>query len=473
MDQYVSPFVERYSSKEMVRIFSPAEKFRTWRRLWVALARAQKKLGLTITDEQIKELEANIGNIDFQRAAEYEKKLRHDVMAHIRTYGDACPKAKGILHLGSTSAYVTDNTDVVLTRDALLVIKRELVNLLEALKAQALKWKDTPQVAYTHFQPAQLSTVGKRISLWMNDFVQDVHEIDFVISSLRFLGCKGAVGTQSSYMELFDGNEEKVRRLEELVAKEFGLEPVRVSGQTYSRKVDARVVAALAGVAVSLHKMSNDMRLMQHLGEVREPFEEEQVGSSAMPYKQNPVKAERIASLCRHAIACYQGVATMAAGQWLERTLDDSAIKRIAVPEAFFAVDASMVLAIDIARRLNVSEPTIRRNVERHFPFIATENILMAAVKLGGDRQELHEVIRRNAVEVTAKIQEGKENDLIQRLKADGIFRKALESNPGLLDVKKYVGRAPAQVKEFIQREVDPALKANRKLIGMQAEVRV
>lgn len=473
MDQYVSPFVERYSSKEMLRLFSPAEKFRTWRRLWVALARAQKKLGLKITDEQIKELEANIGNIDFQRAAEYEKKLRHEVMAHIRTYGDACPRARGIIHLGATSAYVTDNTDVVLTRDALLLIKRELVNLLEALKAQALKWKDTPQVAYTHFQPAQLTTVGKRISLWMNDFVQDVREIDFAISGLRFLGCKGAVGTQSSYLELFDGDEEKVRRLEELVAKEFGLEPVRVSGQTYSRKVDARVVAALSGVAVSLHKMSNDMRLMQHLGEVREPFEEEQVGSSAMPYKQNPVKAERIASLCRHAIACYQGVATMAAGQWLERTLDDSAIKRIAVPEAFFAVDASLVLAIDIARRLNVSEPTIRRNVERHFPFIATENILMAAVKLGGDRQELHEVIRRNAVEVTARIQEGKENDLIQRLKADGIFRKALELNPGLLDVKKYVGRASAQVKEFIQREVDPVLRANRRLIGMQAEVRV
>lgn len=473
MDQYVSPFVERYSSREMVRLFSPSEKFRTWRRLWVALARAQKKLGLKITDEQIRELERNVDAIDWARAAEYEKKLRHDVMAHIRAYGDACPKARGIIHLGSTSAFVTDNTDILLLREGLRLIKREVINLLAALREQALRWKDTPQVAYTHFQPAQLSTVGKRFSLWMNDFVQDVHEIDFVLSSLRFLGCKGAVGTQASYLELFDGDEKKVQRLEELVAAEFGMPPVLVSGQTYSRKVDARAGAALAGVAVSLHKMSNDLRLMQHLGEVREPFEEEQVGSSAMPYKQNPVKAERIASLCRHAMACYQGLAATAAGQWLERTLDDSAIKRIALPESFLAVDGALMLAIDIARRLVVSEPTIRRNVERHFPFIATENILMAAVKLGGDRQELHEVIRRSAVEVTARIQEGKENDLIQRLKADGILRRALESNPGLLQVKRYVGRAPAQVKEFIRREVDPVLRANRKLIGMQPEVRI
>jgi adenylosuccinate lyase len=465
---YSSPFGERYSSKEMLQLFSPDRKFRTWRQLWIALARAEKKLGIRrITEAMIAEMEKHADDIDYAAARSYEEKFKHDVMGHIHAFGDLCPTAKDIIHLGATSMYVVDNTDLILMRDALALLERQLTNVIAALAAFAKKYASVPTVAFTHFQPAQFTTVGKRACLWLYDLLLDLDEIALRRDSLKFLGVKGTTGTQASFLELFGGDEEKVRKLDQAVTRAMGFrDSYKVSGQTYSRKVDSQIMAALAGVAQSAHKFSNDLRLLQHLREIQEPFASDQIGSSAMAYKRNPMKSERMASLSRFVITLYTNAGFTAASQWFERTLDDSAGKRIVVPEAFLATDAILQLYLSVASGLDVNREVIAGNVQEQIGDIATENLLMQAVTAGGNRQELHEVIRRHKME-------SKEGDLLDRLKNDAAFKAVRGSFSSILKAEQYVGRSPSQVREFLEEEVEPRLAPRRKALGLKSEVKV
>lgn len=471
---YQHPLTERYASAEMITNFSPDKKFTTWRRLWIALAEAEKSLGLPITEVQIVEMKRFVGKINYNVAREFERRLRHDVMAHIRAYAKQCPNAGKIIHLGATSAFVVDNTDLVVIRDGLLILREKLLNVIHGLADQARRYADLPTTAYTHFQPAQFTTVGKRMCLWLQDLVLDLDELDHHMGHLRFLGVKGAVGTQASFLALFNGNEKKVKDLDLRVSRAMGFnETFLISGQTYTRKIDAQIHALLASISQSAHKFSNDIRLLQHLGEIEEPFEEEQVGSSAMAYKRNPIRSERIASLARLVMSLYQNAVSTAASQWFERTLDDSAGKRIALPEAFMAVDAILSLYSNIVSHLNVHQEVITAHVRRELPFIVTENILMEAVKRGGDRQELHEKIRRASGEAAQKVREGKENDLMDRLNHDPLLRLAVRHVQNDMKPEAYVGRAPSQVREFLAHEVGPRLKRHKKTRRPDVDVRV
>ncbi|MDP2983123.1 MAG: adenylosuccinate lyase [Candidatus Latescibacter sp.] len=460
IDTYTNPLSTRYASPEMSAIFSDRVKFTTWRRLWVELARAEKDLGLPITAEQICEMESHVNDLNLDAAEAYEKKFRHDVMAHIHAFGDQCPSARPIIHLGATSAYVGDNTDLIQMRDGLQVIKYGVVNALRNLKKFALEHRSLPTLGFTHFQPAQLTTVGKRAALWMQDMVMDYHDLRYVLSTLRFRGVKGTTGTQASFLSLFDGDHEKVKKLDAMVSRAFGFpNAFIITGQTYTRKVDARVASFLAGVCQSLAKMSNDLRLLAHLKEIEEPFEKSQVGSSAMPYKRNPMRSERIASLARFVQSLESSPSFTASSQWFERTLDDSANKRLSIPQMFLATDAVLRLAINISAGLVVYPAVIRRRIMEELPFIASENILMQAVKKGGDRQTLHEALRRMAQEAGWKVKtEGADNDLIRRIGKSGLFDLDMKELDSLMDPALYVGRAPEQVDEFVASEIDPVL---------------
>ena len=460
-NRYESPLSSRYASDEMQYIFSPDKKFSTWRRLWVALARAEMELGLPVTQEQVDELEAHITDIDYEKAAQWEKKLRHDVMAHIHTYGELCPKAMPIIHLGATSCYVGDNTDVILMREGLELVRDKVVRVLARLREFADKYKDLPTLGFTHFQAAQLVTVGKRATLWMNELLMDLEEIEHRISTLALLGSKGTTGTQASFLELFEGDHGKVKELEKKIAKEMGfIAVVPVSGQTYSRKLDYNVVSTLSGVAQSASKFATDLRLLCHLKEVEEPFETSQIGSSAMPYKRNPMRCERICSLARYVIVDVGNPAITAATQWFERTLDDSANKRLSVPEAFLAVDAILNIWANVATGLIVHPKVIEKHLLEELPFMASENIMMDAVKRGGDRQALHERIRVLSQEAGYNVKElGIPNDLIDRMAADPVFGMTKEELSAHLDPAAYIGRCPEQVEEFLSVQIDPVLR--------------
>ncbi|MBR2294543.1 MAG: adenylosuccinate lyase [Clostridiales bacterium] len=457
---YESPLNSCYASPEMQYIFSPDKKFTTWRKLWIALAESEKELGLDITDEQINELKEHVNDVDYEKAAEYEKKLRHDVMAHVHAYGDQCPKAKGIIHLGATSCYVGDNTDIILMREALALIRKRLVVCIKTLSEFADEYKAMPTLGFTHFQPAQLVTVGKRATLWLQDLLFDLEEVEQVEASLKLLGCKGTTGTQASFYDLFEGDHDKCVELDRKISNKMGFEAsYYVSGQTYSRKVDSRVANCLSSIAQSAHKFSNDIRLLQHLKEIEEPFEKNQIGSSAMAYKRNPMRSERIASLSRYVIADALNPAMTAAEQWFERTLDDSANKRISIPEAFLAVDAILGIYTNIVSGIVVYPNMIRQHIMNELPFMATENILMEAVKKGGDRQALHEKIRVASMEAgkTVKV-EGKPNNLLDLIVDDEEFGLDRDSLDSLLDPKLYIGRCPEQVTTFIEEAVKPVL---------------
>ncbi len=458
---YESPLASRYASREMLYLFSPDKKFMTWHKLWVALARGEMELGLPITKEQVAELEAHMNEVDYEAAERWEKKLRHDVMAHIHAYGEQCPKAMPIIHLGATSCYVGDNTDIILMREGLYLLRDKLVKVLSYLGGFADKYKALPTLGFTHFQPAQLVTVGKRATLWMNDLIMDLEEIEHRIEHLALLGSKGTTGTQASFLELFDGDHEKVNALEEKIAREMGFERlVPVSGQTYSRKMGAMVLGTLSGIAQSASKFATDLRLLCHLKEVEEPFEKEQIGSSAMPYKRNPMRCERICSLARYVMADSMNPAITASAQWFERTLDDSANKRISIPEAFLAVDAILNIYANVASGMVVHEKVIARHVAEELPFMATENIMMDAVKRGGDRQMLHEQIRRLSLEAGYQVKElGLPNDLIDRIAAEPMFGLTKEELETHLNPVAYIGRCPEQVEEFLDREVKPILE--------------
>ncbi len=460
-DRYQSPLSSRYASAEMQYIFSPDKKFSTWRRLWVALARGEMELGLPVTQEQVNELEEHVNDINYDAAQRWEKELRHDVMAHIHAYGEQCPKAMPIIHLGATSCYVGDNTDIILMREGLSLVRNRLVKVLSYLGEFADKYKSMPTLGFTHFQAAQLVTVGKRATLWMNDLLLDLSEVEFRIENLALLGSKGTTGTQASFLELFDGDHGKVEALEEKIAAEMGFSKVApVSGQTYSRKVDAAVLATLSGIAQSASKFATDLRLLCHLKEVEEPFEKSQIGSSAMPYKRNPMRCERICGLARYVMADVMNPTITAATQWFERTLDDSANKRLSVPEAFLAVDAILNIYANVASGLVVHEKVIAKHVQEELPFMATENIMMDAVKRGGDRQQLHERIRQLSLEAGHTVkEEGKPNDLAERIAADPMFGLTLEEIQAHLDPKRYIGRCPQQVDGFLAREVRPVLE--------------
>lgn len=472
---YENPLCTRYASDEMKRIFSSDNKFSTWRKLWIALAESEKELGLDITDEQINEMKAHIYDIDYERAGEYESKFRHDVMAHVHTYGDVCPKAKPIIHLGATSCYVGDNTDIILMREALLRTKKLLVSAIAALGDFAEKNKDIATLAFTHFQAAQPTTVGKRACLWAQDLVMDLEHLDFVLDSLRLLGCKGTTGTGASFLELFDGDREKVARLEELIALKMGFSQcVKVSGQTYSRKVDYYVLSVLSSIAQSASKFAMDIRLLSHMKEFDEPFESGQIGSSAMAYKRNPMRSERICSLARYVITDAMNPAITAASQWLERTLDDSANKRISVPEAFLAVDGMLTLYINVVKGGTIYPYVIKKHLDEELPFMATENIIMYCTKKGGDRQELHEAIRQISVAVAKKIKlEGGENDLLKRILSDSRFKLTGEELDEILDVKNFIGLAPEQTESFVADVIKPLIAANAEFLGVDAQVRV
>ncbi len=474
-DSYESPFCTRYASKEMQYIFSADKKFTTWRKLWVALARAEMKLGLPVTQEQVDELEANVDNIDYAVAAEREKLVRHDVMAHVYTYGLACPKAKGIIHLGATSCYVGDNTDIIIMRDALKVVKRKLINVLGQLSEFAMEYKDMPALAYTHLQPAQLTTVGKRATLWMNELLMDLNEIDYRIENLALLGSKGTTGTQASFMELFENDTDKVKKLEELIAEEMGFDKVvPVSGQTYSRKIDSQIVATLSGIAQSAMKFANDMRILQNFKEMEEPFEKNQIGSSAMPYKRNPMRCERITALARYVMIDSLNPAFTAGTQWFERTLDDSANKRISVAEGFLAIDAILNILINVTSGIVVYPKVIRARIMKELPFMASENIMMDAVKRGGDRQALHEKIRTYAMEAGKQVKEfGLENDLIERILADPDFKTSREEIEAILQPEHFTGRSAQQTEEFVNGLIKPILEANKDIMGEKAELTV
>lgn len=472
---YQSPLCSRYASKEMQYVFSEQKKFSTFRRLWVALARAEMNLGLNITPEQVAQLEANVDNIDFDVAEEREKLVRHDVMSHVYAYGQVCPDAAGIIHLGATSCYVGDNTDIIIMRDALQIIRRKLVNVIANLVSFAEKYKSMPCLAYTHLQPAQLTTVGKRATLWTNELLMDLEDLEYRISSLKLLGQKGTTGTQASFMELFHGDEKKIDRLEQMIAEEMGFEKcVPVSGQTYSRKVDTGVVNVLAGIAASCSKFSNDMRILASFKEMEEPFEKNQIGSSAMPYKRNPMRCERITSLARYVMIDALNPAFTSGTQWFERTLDDSANKRISVAEAFLAVDAILNIMLNVTDGLVVYEKSIRARVMKELPFMATENIMMRAVEKGGNRQELHEALRQHSI-AAAKVvkEEGGENDLVERIAADPAFMITAEEIKAVLKPENYIGRCPSQVDSFLKECVQPVLDRNRELLGEKAELSV
>ena len=474
-DRYVSPLSERYASRQMQEIFSPDRKFRTWRKLWIALAETEKELGLPITQEQIDELRAHADDINYEEAKAREKIVRHDVMSHVYAYGLQCPTAKGIIHLGATSCYVGDNTDMILMRDALDLVRSKLLTVIKNLAAFAEKYKDLPTLAFTHFQPAQPTTVGKRATLWINEFVMDLEDLDYVRGSLRLLGSKGTTGTQASFLELFAGDQEKCDALDPMIAEKMGFPGcVPVSGQTYSRKADTRVLNVLAGIAASATKFSNDIRLLQHLKEVEEPFEKGQIGSSAMAYKRNPMRSERIASLSRYVLADALNPAITSSVQWFERTLDDSANKRLSVPEGFLAVDGILDLAANVADGLVVYPKVIRKHFLAELPFMATENILMDAVKAGGDRQELHEKIRQHSMEAGKVVkEEGKDNDLLERIAADPAFHLTKEDLASAMEPAKYVGRAPRQVKKYLAEVIRPLLEANKDALGETSEINV
>lgn len=474
-DKYVSPFSERYSSDKMQRVFSPDFKFGTWRKLWIALAEAEKELGIAISDEQIAELKANAQNIDYEFAKEKEREVRHDVMAHVLAYGKVCPKAKPIIHLGATSCYVGDNTDVIVAREALLIVRSELVTLIKRVRDFAFEHKALATLGYTHFQAAQPTTVGKRATLWLQDLVIDLETLDFELSRLRLLGCKGTTGTAASFLELFDGDGEKVKQLDKLIAKKLGFEKTfDVSGQTYTRKMDANVMRVLSSIAESATKFSNDIRLLSHMKEVEEPFEAGQIGSSAMAYKRNPMRSERIASLARYVIVDSLNPAITASAQWFERTLDDSANKRISMSEAFLAVDAILALYTNIIGGLTVFPKIIAKNLERELPFMATENILMYCVKnKGGDRQVLHEAIRRHSIAAAKVVKEqGGENDLLDRILVDKQFGLDKSELDALLDVKAFTGMAEEQVDEYLKNVVDPLLEKNKEYLIDATEIK-
>ena len=474
-DRYVSPLSERYASKEMQYIFSPDMKFRTWRRLWIALAETEKELGLPITQEQIDELKAHKDDINYDVAKERERQVRHDVMSHVYAYGVQCPKAKGIIHLGATSCYVGDNTDIIVMTEALKLVKKKLVNVIAELAKFAEKYKDLPTLAFTHFQPAQPTTVGKRATLWMQEFMLDLEDLNYVLSTMKMLGSKGTTGTHASILELFDGDQETIDKIDPMIAEKMGFKQCYpVSGQTYSRKVDTRVINVLAGIAASAHKFSNDIRLLQHLKEVEEPFEKTQIGSSAMAYKRNPMRSERIASLSSYVMVDALNPAITSATQWFERTLDDSANKRLSVPEGFLAIDGILDLCLNVVDGLVVYPKVIEKHMMAELPFMATENIMMDAVKAGGDRQELHERIRVLSMEAGKHVkEEGKENNLLELIAADPAFNMTLEELQKSMEPSRYVGRAPRQVDNFLKNVVNPILEENKELLGVKAEILV
>lgn len=474
-DRYQSPLSERYASREMQYIFSPDMKFRTWRRLWIALAETEKELGLDITEEQIAELKEFQNDINYDVAKAREKVVRHDVMSHVYAYGVQCPKAKPIIHLGATSCYVGDNTDIIVMTEALRLVKKKLVNVIAQLADFAETYKDLPTLAFTHFQPAQPTTVGKRATLWAQEFLMDLEDLDYVLSTMKLLGSKGTTGTQASFLELFDGDQEKIDRIDPMIAEKMGFAAcVPVSGQTYSRKTDTRVLNVLAGIAASAHKMSNDIRLLQHLKEVEEPFEKTQIGSSAMAYKRNPMRSERIASLARYVLCDALNPAVTSSCQWFERTLDDSANKRLSIPEGFLAVDGILDLCLNVTDGLKVYPKVIEKRLMAELPFMATENIMMDAVKAGGDRQELHEKIRTLSMEAGKNVKvEGKENNLLELIAADPAFNMTLEELRKTMEPSKYIGRSKEQVEAFLSVVIAPILEENKDLLGVKAEINV
>ena len=474
-DRYQTPLAERYASKEMQYIFSPDKKFRTWRRLWIALAESEKELGLNITDEQIAELKAHQDDINYEDAKKREAEVRHDVMSHVYAYGLQCPKAKGIIHLGATSCYVGDNTDIIIMTEGLQLVRKKLINVIAELSKFAGKYRALPTLAFTHFQPAQPTTVGKRATLWINELMLDLEDLDHVISTMKLLGSKGTTGTQASFLELFDGDHEKCKMLDRKIAEKMGYKACfPVSGQTYSRKLDSQFLNVLAGIAQSAAKFSNDIRLLQHLKEIEEPFEKSQIGSSAMAYKRNPMRSERIASLANYVMADVMNPAITSATQWFERTLDDSANKRISVPEAFLAVDGILDLYMNVVDGLVVYDKVITKHLMAELPFMATENIMMDAVKAGGDRQELHERIRELSMKAGARVkQEGLDNNLLELIAADPMFGVTLEELQAKLDPSKYTGRAKEQVDEYLAEVVQPVLDSNADALGMTATINV
>lgn len=475
MNSYKNPLEERYSSEEMLYNFSPNNKFRNWRKLWIALAEIEKDLGLDISEEQISQLKDNAEEIDYEKAAEYEKKFRHDVMAHVHTYGDAAPLAKGIIHLGATSAFVGDNTDLIQMRDGLLLIKKQLINVMKNLADFSLQYKDLPTLGFTHYQPAQLTTVGKRATLWLQSLILDFEELEFFLETLRFRGVKGTTGTAASFLELFDGDYSKVKHLDKELSKRFGFDKVfGVSGQTYDRKIDAKVMALLSNIAQSAHKFTNDLRLLQNLKEIEEPFEKNQIGSSAMAYKRNPMRSERIGSLAKFVMSLSTSSAMVASTQWFERTLDDSANKRLAIPQSFLAVDAILLIWNNIMNGIVVYENRIQKHIMDELPFMATEYIIMEEVKAGGDRQEIHEIIRVHSIEASKKVkEEGKENDLLERILNDQSLKLDKSKLMEVLDPKNFIGFAPIQTEEFITNEVQPILDKYYDLIGLKADLKV
>ena len=480
-DRYISPLSERYASKEMQYIFSQDKKFTTWRKLWIALAETEMELGLSqdgkmvITKEMIDEMKAHVDDINYDVAKAREAEVRHDVMSHVYAYGQLCPKAAGIIHLGATSCYVGDNTDIIVMKEALTLVRRKLINVIDKLASFADKYKDQPTLAFTHFQPAQPTTVGKRATLWMQEFMLDLEDLEYVLNSLKLLGCKGTTGTQASFKELFNNDKEKLDKLDPMIAQKMGFkECYPVSGQTYSRKVDTRVMNVLAGIAASAHKMSNDIRLLQHLKEVEEPFEKKQIGSSAMAYKRNPMRSERIASLSRYVMIDALNPAITSATQWFERTLDDSANKRLSIPEGFLATDGVLDLCLNVVDGLVVNEKVIEKHMLSELPFMATENIMMDAVKNGGNRQELHEQIRTLSMEAGKHIkQEGKDNDLLNLIADCDAFDLTLEELESYMVPSNYVGRAVEQVTDFLDKVVNPVLEANKDILGAQAVISV
>lgn len=480
-DRYESPLSQRYASKEMQYIFSQDMKFSTWRKLWIALAETEMELGLTqdgnpvITQEMIDEMKAHVSDINYDVAREREKEVRHDVMSHVYAYGKQCPKAAGIIHLGATSCYVGDNTDVIIMREGLYILRRKILNVINRLSDFARTYKDLPTLAFTHFQPAQPTTVGKRATLWIQDFMMDLHDLDFVVSTIKLLGSKGTTGTQASFMELFDGDESVIDKIDPMIAEKMGFDACYpVSGQTYSRKLDTRIANVLAGIASSAHKMSNDIRLLQHLKEVEEPFEKNQIGSSAMAYKRNPMRSERIASLSRYVMIDALNPSITAATQWFERTLDDSANKRLSIAEGFLATDGILDLCLNVADGLVVYPKVIEKHILAELPFMATENIMMDATKHGGNRQQLHEKIRQLSMEAGRNVkEEGKENNLLELIAADETFPLELEELQKAMEPRKYTGRAASQVEHYLDTEILPVLEENREYLGLHAEIAV
>lgn len=475
MNSYKNPLEERYSSQEMLFNFSPDNKFQNWRKLWIALAEIEKELGLEISQEQIQQLKDNEKNIDYKVAAEYEKKFRHDVMAHVHTYGDVAPLARPIIHLGATSAFVGDNTDLIQMRDGLLILRKKMVNVIKALSDFALKYKNLPTLGFTHFQPAQLTTVGKRVTLWLQSLILDFEELEFFLETLRFRGVKGTTGTAASFLELFNGDYSKVKTLDKELSKRFGFDKVfGVSGQTYDRKIDAKVVALLSNIAQSAHKFSNDLRLLQNLKEIEEPFQKNQIGSSAMAYKRNPMRSERIGALAKYVMSLSSSSAMVASTQWFERTLDDSANKRLTIPQAFLAVDAILLIWNNIMSGLVVYENRINKHIMEELPFMATEYIIMEEVKAGGDRQEIHEIIRVHSMEASKKVKmEGKENDLIERILNDTSLKLDKTKLKEVLESKNFIGFSPIQTQEFIENEAQPILEKYKDLIGITSDLKV